>query len=93
MGLVAVGVPTWGTVRGGFDLWVPLYLVVSLAVVLSVTGRPLTVPKMLVAILAGTLWSWATDAVGVIPATAWAVMLTAICGGAYRRARVKRAES
>jgi hypothetical protein len=92
VGLVAAGVPTWGTVRGGFDLWPLLYVVVSLTIVLSVTGRPITVPKVLVAVVAGTLWSWATDAIGVIPATAWAVLLAAIGGGAYRRARFGRAE-
>jgi hypothetical protein len=93
MGLVAAGVPVWGHVRGGFDLWPVLYVVVSLAIVLGVAGRPLTVPKALVAILAGTLWTWVTDAFGVIPAGAWMVLVTAVCGGAYRRARVRRAES
>lgn len=90
---MAAGVPAWGTVRGGFDLWLPLYLVVALAVVLTTTGRPLTVPRVLVAVVGGTLWSLATDAIGVIPATAWAVLVTVICRGAYRRARFGRAES
>jgi hypothetical protein len=92
MDALAAGVPAWGTVRGGFDLWPALYVVVSLAVVLNVTGRPITVPKALAALVGGTLWSWATDAIGVIPATAWAVLVTAICASAHRRARIRRAQ-
>jgi hypothetical protein len=84
---VAVGVPIWGDVGGGFDLWPPLYVALSLVAILSIAGRRVTARKLLMAVAAGTLWSWATDVVGVIPAAAWAVLLTAICGAAYRRAR------
>jgi hypothetical protein len=82
--MVAVGVPMWGDVGGGFDVWLPVYVALALILVVWITGR-LTLRGGVVAIAIGMLWSWSTNHVGVVVASCLAILLAMIVGGLLRR--------
>jgi hypothetical protein len=84
---LAVGVPTWGDVGGGFDVWLPLYVLLALLLVMVVSGWRLTLRRALVAIAAGMLWSWSVNPLGVIPAAASAVLAAVVAGAVIRHRR------
>ena len=87
MQTLAVGVPTWGDVGGGFDVWLPLYVLLSLLLVTIAKGRGLTFRTSLIALVAGMFWSWSVNVLGVIPAAAFAVLASVIAGAVVRRHR------
>ncbi|HET7236120.1 MAG TPA: hypothetical protein VFK59_06775 [Actinomycetota bacterium] len=85
MGTIAVGVPMWGDVGGGFDVWLPVYVVLSFALVMAVVGWGLTTRRALVALAGGMTWSWAVNVLGVIPAASLALVIAVLAGAIVRR--------
>lgn len=92
MDIVAVGVPMWGDVGGGFDVWLPLYVALSFAIVMAVTGWRVNVRRALLAVAGGMAWAWSVNRLGVIPAAALVVLVTVLAGAIVRhRGRPTRA--
>jgi hypothetical protein len=85
MGTIAVGVPMWGDVGGGFDVWLPLYVVLSFAIVIAVTGWRVNLRRTLLAIACGMVWAWSVNRLGVIPAAALALLVAVVAGTIVRR--------
>jgi hypothetical protein len=84
---VAVGVPVWGDVGGGWDVWLPVYVGLSFLFVLGAFHWQLTLRRALLAFALGMTWSWSVNLLGVIPAAASAVLLAAISGAVIRGRR------
>jgi hypothetical protein len=92
MSVVAFGVPMWGDVGGGWDVWLPLYVALAFVLVLAVNRWRLSLRGSLLAIACGLTWAWSVNRLGVIPAAAAAVLITVIVGAIARsRGRPSRA--
>lgn len=89
LAILGVGVGAWPEPTGGYDVWLPLFVVLALPVIRYVAGLRITWRTALAALIGGTLWSWTKDGVGVLPATALAV-LTAFAAGELVRLRLRR---
>jgi hypothetical protein len=82
--LIGVGGPR-SPVSGGFDFWLPTYMVLTFLLARSVIGlRHLTMVGI-IAFVGGTLWAWSANGLGVVPAAALAVLLAIVAGGIRRR--------
>jgi hypothetical protein len=90
LSILGVGVGTWPEPAGGYDLWLPLFVVLAVPVIRYVGGLRITWRTALAALVGGTLWSWSKDALGVLPATA-GVVLVAFAAGELVRQRHRRA--
>jgi hypothetical protein len=88
--ILGVGVPRDG-VAGGWDFWLPFYILLTLLLVRVVVGFRITVWTSIAAFVAGSLWAWSVDVFGVIQAGGTAVLI-AIAAGAIAR-RVPRASA
>jgi hypothetical protein len=82
--ILAVGVPR-EAVAGGFDFWLPLYMVLTLVLVRVVAGLRISVVSAVAAFVGGTIWAWWADASGTIPAAALALLLAFVAGEVVRR--------
>lgn len=85
--MLAVGVPMWGDVGGGWDVWLPLYLALAFLLVLGVNGWKLNLPRALLALACGMTWAWSVNRLGVIPAAAFAILIAALSGTVLRHRR------
>jgi hypothetical protein len=83
--VLGVGVPMWGDVGGGFDVWLPLYMVSTLLLIRFVARIRLSVTSSIAAFAGGTLWAWWAGSAGAIPAAALAVLLAVVLGEVVRR--------
>lgn len=88
--ILAVGVPA-ETPTGGFDVWIPAYVVLSLALVRFVAGLRIRTVTALAALAFAMVWTWAVNVVGVIPAAAFAMLAAFTAGELVRRAKSRRA--
>jgi hypothetical protein len=82
---LAVGVPMSQT-ASEWDFWLPAYILLSFLLMVGFVRVPVTWRLGVASFLAGTLWAWVDNAVGVIPAAALAV-LVAVLAGAIRSRR------
>jgi hypothetical protein len=89
--ILGVGVPRHGG-GGGWDLWLPAYMLLSLALLRVAGHLRLTAWTAAAAFAGGTLWAWAADAFGVVPAAGVAVLLAFAIGGTSRRLARPRAD-
>lgn len=87
--MLAVGVPLWGDVGGGWDVWLPLYLALSFVVVLAVNGWRINGRRALLAAACGLTWAWSVNRLGVIPAAASAVLIASVAGRLVRRRQAR----
>lgn len=71
--------------EGGFDFWLPTYMVLTFLLVRSVVGIRLFALAGIVAFAGGTLWAWSADGLGILPAAALAILLAIVAGGIRRR--------
>lgn len=78
--LLAVGVGRWADLTGDYDLWLPVLVLLAFVLVRVVARLGINWRTSIAAIAGGTLWSWATDWVGVIAASAAAVLIAFIGG-------------
>jgi hypothetical protein len=84
--IVGVGVPP-GRLTGGWDLWLPIYMLLALLLIRFVAGLRIGVPTAIAAFVAGTLWAWTADVFGVAPAGGTAILLAVVAGKLARRHR------
>ena len=89
MEILGVGVPRQVT-HGGFDFWLPTYVVLSLVLLMSLGRLRLGVASLVAAFVAGTAWAWVAGTTGVLPAAAGAVLLAIALGAGVRRLRTHR---
>ena len=71
--------------EGGFDFWLPAYMVLTFLLARSVVGVRLFAVVGIVAFAGGTLWAWSADELGIVPAAALAILLAIMAGGIRRR--------
>jgi hypothetical protein len=83
-GLLGVGGPRL-PVGGGFDFWLPTYMVLTFLLARSVVGMRLSPVVGVVAFAGGTLWAWSDNGLGIVPAAALAILLAIVAGGIRRR--------
>ena len=83
--MVAVGVPTWGDVGGGWDVWLPLYIALAFLLVLGLSGWRINLRRALFAVACGMTWAWSVNRVGVLPAAALAAVVAVVAGAMLRR--------
>jgi len=88
--ILGVGVGMWPDPSGGYDLWLPVLVLISFVLIRVVGGLRFGVRTAVAALVLGTLWSWSAEAIGVLPATAWAVLVALVAGGVVRRVVVRR---
>jgi hypothetical protein len=72
--------------EGGFDFWLPAYMVLTFVLARSIVGMRLSPMIGVVAFAGGTLWAWSANAFGIPPAAALALLL-AIGARGIRRHR------
>ena len=89
--ILGVGVGMWPDPTGGYDLWLPVLVLLSFVLIRVVGGLRFGVWTAVAALVLGTLWSWSTEAIGVLPATAWVVLVAFFAGGIVRRVAARRA--
>ena len=89
--ILGVGVGMWPDPSGGYDLWLPVLVLLSFVLIRVVGGLRFGVRTAVAALVLGTLWSWSTEAIGVLPATAWVVLVAFFAGGIVRRVAARRA--
>jgi hypothetical protein len=82
---VAVGAPI-PQGASEWDFWLPSYILVSFLLILGFVHMRLTWKLGVASFLAGTVWAWVDNAVGVLPAAALAVLLAVIAGAIRGRA-------
>jgi hypothetical protein len=70
--------------EGGFDFWLPTYMVLTFLLARSVVGMRLSPMIGIVAFAGGTLWGWSADGLGIPPAAALALLLAIVAGGIRR---------
>jgi hypothetical protein len=87
--MVGFGVPVPGELDGGFDVWLPLYLVLSFVLVMNVVGWRVSVRATIASVVGGHLWWWATTPLGVIPAAAAALLVVLAATEVGRRKRLR----
>lgn len=90
--ILGVGVGMWPEPTGAYDLWLPVLVLLSFVLIRVVGGLRLGVRTAVAAVVVGTLWSWSTEVVGVVPATAWAVLVAFVGGGIARRLAARRSD-
>lgn len=71
--------------EGGFDFWLPTYMVLTFLLARSVVGMRLSPAIGIFAFAGGTVWAWSANGLGVVPAAALAVLLAIVAGGIRRR--------
>jgi hypothetical protein len=71
--------------EGGFDFWLPAYMLFTFLLARTVVGMRLSPMTGVVAFVGGTLWAWSANGLGVVPAAALAVLLAILAGGIRRR--------
>jgi ribose/xylose/arabinose/galactoside ABC-type transport system permease subunit len=84
MAVVAMGVPAWPDVAGGWSLWPLVGVGMSLFICSRVLRLRLGWPVVLASIVAGSLFATSVDAWGV-PAAMMSVVLIALSLGWFRR--------
>ena len=89
--ILGVGVGRWPDPTGAYDLWLPVLVLISFVLMRVVGGLRFGVRTAVAAVVLGTLWSWSTEAVGVIPASAWVVLVAFFAGAIVRRVAARRA--
>lgn len=82
--LLGVGGPRLAA-QGGFDFWLPTYMVLTLLLAHLVVGIRLSPVMGIVAFAGGTLWAWSANGLGIVPAAALSVLLAIVAGGIRRR--------
>lgn len=85
MSLLGFGVDRWPDASGGFDAWLPVFVLLSFVLLRGVARLRFTWRTSVAALVGGTLWSWAKDAIGVIETSALAVLVAFAAGVAIRR--------
>ena len=88
--ILGVGVGAWPRPTGGYDLWLPVLVLLALFLIRVFAGLRITGPMAAAAVLGGTLWAWGRDAFGVIPSTAGAVLVAFLAGALVRRVAARR---
>jgi hypothetical protein len=82
--ILAVGGPG-PQIPPNWDFWLPAYVLLSfLLIAVFVRGR-ITPWTGVVCLVTGTLWAWADNAMGVVPAGALAVFVAVLVGALRRR--------
>jgi hypothetical protein len=71
--------------EGGFDFWLPAYMLLTFLLARAVVGMRLSPMTGVVAFAGGTLWAWSAHSFGIVPAAALAVLLTIVAGLVRRR--------
>ncbi len=71
--------------EGGFDFWLPTYMLLTFLLSCSVVGVQRLLVMGIVAFVGGTFWAWSANGLGVVPAAALAVLLAIVAGGIRRR--------
>jgi hypothetical protein len=71
--------------EGGFDFWLPAYMLLTFLLVRRVVGMRLSPTTGVVAFAGGTFWAWSAHGLGILPAAALAVLLAIVAGGIRRR--------
>jgi len=82
--MVAVGGPGPG-LAANWDFWLPAYILLSLLLIVLFVRIRVTPWTGIACFVAGTLWAWLDNAIGVLPAGAVAVLVAMISGGVLRR--------
>jgi hypothetical protein len=80
----------WPEPSGDYDLWLPVLVLLSFVLIRVLGGLRFGVRSAVAALVLGTLWSWSTEPLGVLPATALAVLLAFVAGGIVRRISYRR---
>jgi hypothetical protein len=63
-----------------WDFWLPAYVLLSFVIMVGFVRIRLTWKIGVASFLAGTLWAWIDNAVGVVPAAALAVLIAVLAG-------------
>jgi hypothetical protein len=71
--------------QGGFDFWLPAYMLLTFLLALAVVGMRFSPMTGVLAFAGGTLWAWSANGLGIVPAAALAVLLAIVAGGIRRR--------
>jgi hypothetical protein len=71
--------------EGGFDFWLPAYMLLTFLLALTVVGMRLSPVSGVVAFLGGTLWAWSANGLGSLPAAALAVLFSILAAWIRRR--------
>lgn len=82
--MFGVGVPRVDA-GGDFDLWLPAYMLFAFLLIRFVAHMRLSIATSVAAFVGGTLWAWSSDALGILPAGAVAVLLAFAAGEIVRR--------
>jgi hypothetical protein len=68
-----------------WDFWLPAYVVLSFLLLVVFVRSRITPWTAAVCLATATLWAWADNAMGVVPAAALAVVLAIVAGAVRRR--------
>ncbi|MGH2634691.1 MAG: hypothetical protein ACRDHU_00845 [Actinomycetota bacterium] len=82
--ILAVGGPA-PQIPPNWDFWLPAYMVLSFLLIVTLVRGRVTPWTGAVCLAAGTLWAWADNAMGVVPAGALAVLVAVLIGAVRRR--------
>jgi hypothetical protein len=82
--LLGVGGPRSPS-SGGFDFWLPTYMILTFLFTRSIVGIRHVPVAGVVGFAGGTLWAWSANGLGVVPAAALAILLAIVAGGIRRR--------
>ena len=75
----------WPEPTGGFQVWLPVFVVLGFVVIRVIAGLRIGVATSIAALVGGTLWAWWIDTAGVIPASAGIVLVAFVAGSVIRR--------
>ena len=82
--MVAVGGPG-PEIATNWDFWLPAYVLLSLVLIVLFVRIRITPWTGVACLVAGTLWAWLDNAIGVLPAGAVAVLVAVVSGGVRRK--------
>ena len=82
--ILAVGGPG-PQIPPSWDFWLPGYMVLSFLLILVFVRGRVTPWTAAICLVAGTLWAWADNAMGVVTAGALAVLVAVLIGAVRRR--------
>jgi hypothetical protein len=82
--IIGVGGPR-SEISGGWDLWLPFYMVATLALLRYAAGFRIRAWTLITAFAAGTVLAWSVSLFGVVQAVGTALLLAIAVGAIARR--------
>jgi hypothetical protein len=86
---LAVGGPG-PVLEPSWDFWLPAYVLLSFLLIVAFVVRRIALWTGVASLVAGTVWAWVDNALGVIPAAALAVLVAVLAGACVRRIATTR---